>query len=73
MKTYKFVPYFTGQPLVRVEYSYNETHMFQSIGKAVLSTEITEEQLSHLNSLAPDNQMIAALIFADASGPVGEP
>lgn len=71
MKTYKFVPYFTGQPLERVEYSYDETHMFQTIGDTVLSAKITEEQLSHLNSLAPDNQMMAALIFADASRPVG--
>jgi hypothetical protein len=47
--------------------------MFQSIGDAVLSAEITEEQLSHLNSLAADNQMMAARTFADAYGPARRP
>lgn len=69
MKTHKFVPYFTGEPLVRVEYSYTDMHMFQSIGDEVLSAEITEEQHSHLNSLAADDQITAAHIFADAHGP----
>lgn len=70
MKTYKFVPYFTGEPLVRVEYSYNDTHMYQSLGDEVLSAEINEEQLSHLNSLHANDQMTAAQIFADAYGPM---
>lgn len=69
MKTHKFVPYFTGEPLVRVEYSYTDMHIFQSIGDEVLSAEITEEQHSHLNSLAADDQITAAHIFADAHGP----
>ena len=69
MKTHKFVPYFTGEPLVRVEYSYNDTHMYQSMGDEVLSAEITEEQHSHLNSLAADDQITAAHVFADAHGP----
>ena len=70
MKTHKFVPYFTGAPLVRVEYSYNDTHMYQNMGDEVLSAEITEEQLSHLNSLHADDQMTAARIFSDAYGPM---
>lgn len=69
MKTHKFVPYFTGEPLVRAEYSYNDTHIYQSMGDEVLSAEINEEQLSHLNSLHADNQITAAHIFADAYGP----
>lgn len=70
MKTRKFVPYFTSEPLVRVEYSYNDTHMYQSMGDEVLSAEINEEQLSHLNSLHANDQMTAAHIFADAYGPL---
>ena len=69
MKTYKFEPYFTGEPLVRVEYSYNETTMFRNVGSAVESAEITEEQLSQLNHLHPNEQMRAALIFAEADVP----
>lgn len=52
MEIHKFVPYFTGQPLLSVEYSYNDTRMYQRMGDAVLSAEINEEQLSHLNSLS---------------------
>lgn len=71
-KTQKFVPYFTGEPLVRVEYSYTDMHMFQSIGGEVLSAEITEEQLVYLNSLHVNDQM-AAHIFSDAYGPMRPP
>jgi len=58
------------RPLVRVEYSYNETHMYQSIGDEVLSAAIYEEQHSHLNSLAANDQMTTSRIFADAYGPM---
>lgn len=68
MKTYKFEPYFTGAPLVRVEFSYNETTMFRNVGGAVASAQITEEQLSELNRLHPNEQMRAALIFGEAYG-----
>jgi hypothetical protein len=71
METYKFEPYFTGEPLVRVEYSYNETTMFRNVNGAVKSAEITEEQLSQLNRLHPDQQIRAASIFAEAYGPEG--
>lgn len=56
--------------LVRVEYSYNDTHMYQSMGDEILSAEINDEQLSHLNSLHANDQMTTAHIFADAYGPV---
>ena len=69
MKIYKFEPYFTGEPLVRVEFSYNETTMFHDIGGVVTSTPITEEQLSALDRLHPNEQMRAALIFDEAYGP----
>lgn len=69
MKTHKFEPYFTGKPLVKVQYSYNDTHIFEQMGEAVLSAEITEEQLSHLNSLHSTEQMAAAHIFSEAYGP----
>lgn len=69
MKTYKFEPYFTGEPLVRVEFSYNDTMMFRNVGGDVASAEITEEQLSELNGLHPNEQMRAALIFGKAYGP----
>jgi hypothetical protein len=66
MKTYKFEPYFAGAPLVRAEFSYNETTMFRRLGVEIVSAEITEEQLSQLNSLHADEQMLAASIFGDA-------
>lgn len=69
MKTYKFEPYFTGAPLVRVEFSYNETTMFRKLGAEVASAEITDEQLSELNSLHVNEQMRAASVFGDAYGP----
>ena len=69
MKTYKFEPYFTGAPLVRVEFSYNETTMFRKLGAEVASAEITDEQLSELNSLHANEQMLAAFVFGDAYGP----
>jgi hypothetical protein len=69
MKTYKFEPYFTGAPLVLVEFSYNETTMFRNIGGTLASAEITEEQLSDLNRLHPNEQMRAAFIFGEAHGP----
>lgn len=50
MKTYKFEAYFTGDPLVRVEFSYNETTMFHDVGGRVTSAPITDEQLSALIS-----------------------
>ncbi|MBK4733031.1 hypothetical protein [Noviherbaspirillum pedocola] len=64
MKTYKFQPYFTGKPLVRVEYSYNETTMFCRMGDHLTSVSINPEQLSELNSLNANEQMRAAAIFA---------
>lgn len=60
MKTYRFEPYFTGAPLVRVEFSYNETMMFRNVGGEAASAEITAEQLSALNGLHPNEQMRAA-------------
>ena len=69
MKTYKFEPYFTGAPLVRVEFSYNETTMFRKLGEELAFSDITEEQLSDLNSLHADEQMRAASVFGDAYGP----
>lgn len=69
MKTHKFEPYFTGKPLVKVQYWYNDTHIFKQVGKAVLSAEITAEQLSNLDSLYSNEQMAAAQIFGDAYGP----
>lgn len=69
MKTYRFEPYFTGAPLVRVEFSYNETMMFRNVGGEVASAEITVEQLSELNGLHPNEQMHAASIFEEAYGP----
>ena len=69
MKTYKFEPYFTGEPLIRVEFAYNETTMFRNVGGVVASADITEEQLSVLNRLHQDEQMRAASIFAEAYGP----
>lgn len=56
MKTYKFEPYFTGAPLVRVEFSYNETTMFRNVGGVVASVDITEEQLSELNRCIQTNK-----------------
>lgn len=64
MKTYKFQPYFTGKPLVRIEYSYNETTMFCRMGDDLASAPINAEQLSELNSLHVNEQMRAATIFA---------
>ena len=69
MKAYKFEPYFTGAPLVRAEFSYNETTMFRNVGGAVDSAQITEEQLSELNRMHPNEQMRAASIFGEAYGP----
>ena len=69
MKTHKFEPYFTGEPLVKVEYSYNDTHIFEQMGDVLLSAEITAEQLSHLNSLHSTEQIAAAYVFANAYGP----
>ena len=69
MKTYKFEPYFTGAPLVRVEFSYNETTMFRKLGAEVASAKITDEQLSELNSLHANEQKRAASVFGDAYGP----
>lgn len=69
MKIYKFEPYFTGEPLVRVEFSYNETTIFHDIGGTVTSAPITAEQLSALDGLHPNEQMRAASIFAKAYGP----
>lgn len=69
MKTYKFEAYFTGDPLVRVEFSYNETTMCHDVGGTVTSAPITDEQLSALNRLHPNEQMRAASIFAEAYGP----
>ncbi len=69
MKIYKFEDYFTGEPLVRVEFSYNETTMFRDIGGTVTSASITDEQLSALNRLHPNERMRAASIFAEAYGP----
>jgi hypothetical protein len=66
MKTSKFQPYFTGKPLVRIEYSYNETTMFCRIGGDLTSTPINAEQLSELNSLHANEQMRAAAIFASS-------
>ena len=63
MKTYKFQPYFTGSPLVRVEFCYNDMTMFCRLGDDLTSASIT--QLSELNSLHPNEQMRAAAIFAD--------
>ncbi len=68
MKTYKFEPYFTGAPLVYVEFSYNETTMFRKSGTEVATAEITDEQLFELNSLHADEQMRAASVFGDAYG-----
>lgn len=64
MKTYKFELYFTGEPLVRVEYSYNETTMFCRMGDDLASVPINAEQLFELNSLHANEQMRAAAIFA---------
>lgn len=69
MKIYKFETYFTGEPLVHVEFSYNETTMYRDIGGTVTSATITEEQLSALNNLHFNEQMRAASIFAEAYGP----
>ena len=69
MKAYKFEPYFTGAPLVGVAFFYNETTMFRNGGGVVASADITEEQLSALNGLHPNEQMRAASIFGDAYGP----
>lgn len=63
------ISYFTGAPLVRVEFSYNETMMFPNVGGEVASAEITEEQLSALNGLHPNEQMHAASIFGKGYGP----
>jgi hypothetical protein len=66
MKTYEFEPYFTGSPLVRVEFSYNETTMFRKMGNERLAAPITAAQLSELNSLHADEQIRAAFVFHEA-------
>lgn len=58
-----------GEPLVRIEFSYNETTMFKDIDGEVISVSITEEQLSQLNNLYSTDQMRAASIFGEADGP----
>ena len=61
--------YFGGARLVRVEFSYNESTMFRTLGEEVASAAITGEQLSELNGLHANEQMRAAHVFRAAYGP----
>ena len=66
MKTYRFEPYFSGSPLSKFEYSYNETTMFETMDGVARSAAITPDQFSYLNSLHANEQMAAAHAFSQA-------
>jgi hypothetical protein len=69
MSTIKFESYFTGSPLIKILFSYDtvKNNMTRKMGRKSETVSITDEQISNLNQLSPDNQIQAAHIFASAN------
>lgn len=73
MATYRFAKYFTGEPLVGIEYSYDqdaltmtEVRTYPDGTEKVTTAEITDEQRRTLDQLSYTDQMRAASVFAEA-------
>lgn len=62
-RVHKFIEYFSGDPLSKIQYSYDSTRMYEAIDGVVTSINITEDELSHLNSLHADEVILASHIF----------
>ena len=65
MAVYKFTEYSTGEPLVSIEYSYDDAAftMTRRAGSKSETRKITHEECDALNLLSPGDQMRAASIF----------
>lgn len=65
MAVYKFTEYSTGEPLVSIEYSYDDVAftMTRRAGSKSETRKITQEECDALNLLSPGDQMRAASIF----------
>jgi hypothetical protein len=64
---FNFVTYFSGKPLVRIEYAYNDTHMFCTRDGIEYAAEIDEVQNALLRRLSASDCIAAAQIFAGAA------
>lgn len=66
-KRHRFMEYGTGEPIVNMEFSYDNEYIYKKCGRLTERAELTPSLLEYLNKLSYSDVMDAAHIFSEAS------